>query len=240
MVSSLFRSDYNKMRREGLEPTLDDIIRLNALAVKVERAAKPCDAVALPRAAFVGRLILREPTLGHTEWIERVGEYIDLNRERNFIIVHAFALSRDSRDLPDALQAVKVVKKVYAFARKELIKLFERGLREGIAYCLFGSDYTSDEFGSASKGADDTQSFSAGVIVSLNARRIGLSLAEARQLTISEIGEIIQKTDILSSGYDPDAIRNLAFGHYVRTRNEIRERLKLEQIPVKPMDKVIS
>ena len=72
MLADLFVKDYNAMVAQGVKFTPGDIVRLNALALKVKLAAKPFRDVHLPRAVFLddggwfsAPLVLREPTIAH-------------------------------------------------------------------------------------------------------------------------------------------------------------------------------
>ena len=60
MVSDLFMKDWRAMTAAGVAFTPEDIVRLNALAVKVKLTKNPISAVTLPRACFLGDIVLRE------------------------------------------------------------------------------------------------------------------------------------------------------------------------------------
>lgn len=108
MVSDLFMKDYRQMSAQGVEFTPADIIRLNALAVKVKLAARPVGAVHLRRAVFWGDLAFREPTLGHDMWIERVGTFIDLSADCNYHAIVQLTMDGEKvREWNSAHQAEK-------------------------------------------------------------------------------------------------------------------------------------
>ena len=68
-----------------------------------------------------------------------------------------------------------------------------------------------------------------GVYFGSAARKIGLSLEEAKQLTASELLEIVNRADIRDRKFDPDYGRKEALAAYVRTREEIRGRARCPQ-----------
>lgn len=74
MVSEMAMEDIEQMKREGLEPTPRDIIRLNALALKYERAKSKDVGMSLyqlPRVAFIdSKTWFRQPTIGHEIWFD--------------------------------------------------------------------------------------------------------------------------------------------------------------------------
>lgn len=74
MTSEMAVEDIEQMQAEGLKPTVKDIIRLNALALKYERA-KSRNAgntmYLMPRVAFIDdKTWFRQPTIGHELWFD--------------------------------------------------------------------------------------------------------------------------------------------------------------------------
>ena len=237
MVSDLFMKDYRAMTASGVEFTPEDVVRLNALAVKIKVAANPLRSVNLPRVCWLTpKIVLREPLLGHEMWLERVGTYIDLGAHRNFQFVHAFALSRDWADLPDPLNPKRVIAKVFAFAKRRLLGIAEPALGAALDYVLFGADWTAGEFAPARRGeteADPLKSMALGVWTAAGARRIPLTLGEAKNLTASQILEAVDRADALEGKTDADGARHRALADYVRAREEVRARwLEAEPHPV--------
>lgn len=230
MVSGLFRKDYEALTAEGVRFTPDDIVRLNALALKVKLAAKPFVDVHRRRVLFLEKFTLREPTVAHEIWLERVADYFDFNDNRIFRFVYAFALSREADELPNALRPKRVVRKVFAFARKRLLSMTGAALADAIDYILFGADWTVGEAHSSlsnrsSSRADfGPQSPILGILVGSVARRLPITLADAHRMTASELLAATLQTDCRDGNYEPDDERHRALGDYIRAREEIRSR----------------
>lgn len=229
MLSDLFQKDFRQMTSQGVKFTAADIVRLNALAVKVKLSANPVGPVHMRRAAFWGDFTFREPTLGHEMWIEQVSGYIDISKDRNFRIVHAYALTREHWELPDAYKPKRCIKAVYDFARKHLAEMTSSQLTDTIDYVLFGADWTACELAPPKKRkdgdvADAATSPALGVFVGMSARKIPLSLDEAKKLTASEILEIVNRVDVMDRKFDQGRARSDALSAYVRAREEIRGR----------------
>lgn len=226
MVSDLFMKDWRAMTAAGVTFTPGDIVRLNALAVKVKLTKNPVSAVTLPRACFLGDIVLREPTLGHEMWLERVAAYIDLLANRNFQIVYAYALSRDWTDLPDAACAKRVVAKVFSFARRHLLGLTAERLGDAVDYVVFGADWKAGELAPARADgpAAGGPPAALGVWVGAVAKRIPLTLDDAKRLTASQILEITVRAEVAARRYDFDEERKAALKDYVRAREEVRAR----------------
>ena len=232
MVADLFTKDYRQLSAQGVKFTPADIIRLNALAVKVKLSARPVGAAHLRRAVFWGDLTFREPTIGHDMWIERVSSYISLSADRNFRAVHAYALTRDHSELPDPYKSSLCIRAVFGFAKKNLLAMTSSLLADIIDYVLFGADWTAGELPppkpetptQISNSNSEPSSPALGVFIGATARRIGLSLDDAKRLTASEILEVVTRADISDRRFDADAERNAALAAYVRAREEIRNR----------------
>jgi len=232
MVSDLFLKDYKAMVSQGVEFTPADIIRLNALAIKVKLAKKPFPAVHAPRALAFPGFTLQEPTIGHELWLEWIGEYLDLNDNRLFRLAHAYALSRPWEKLPAHSSAPRAIRKIFAFARKHLLGLPESTLADAIDYLLHGADWTAGELPPPRDG-DTAQPFGGEVespvlmmMVGLKARRLPLTLDEAKRMTASEIQAIILASRLQDGQYNADQEVHQAMGDYVRAREEIRNRGK--------------
>ena len=237
MTTDLFKKDYRQMTAQGVKFTPEDIVRLNALAVKVSLSRRAASNAHLPRAAFLprlgwwrGEIVLREPTVAHDLWLEQVSTYVDVYDERNFYFVHAYALSRPAEKLPDAFRARHVIRKVYTYAAKRLALYTPAQLSAAVDYVLFGADWKTGEHGpviGASRPVDQEEESAStvlGLMVESRAIRLPITLAEARQMTASELSETIIRAKAKDGKFDEDASYHQAMGEYVRARNEIRKR----------------
>lgn len=70
MTSKLAKSTIETWWAEGLKPTVEDIVRLNALGLKVENGSEVYDFAACPRISFLGDYMLFEPTVAKKIWID--------------------------------------------------------------------------------------------------------------------------------------------------------------------------
>lgn len=241
MFSDLLKKDIRQYAARGVNFTPEDIVRLNALAVRVKLSQHPCQGVHLPRcvfmppASFFGReLVLREPTIAHELWLEEAAKWIDVSDERNFLFLHAFALSHsDVDDLPDVFKPGKIIKTVYRFAAKRLVRYTMDQLRNAVDYVLFGADWTVGET-AVPKDSPDGRSPSGksptlGLICRAQALRLPISLDDARRMTASDLDAAICEALVRDDSYDGKVARHEAMGDYVRTRDAIVERIKAEK-----------
>lgn len=245
MLSAMFRRDFASFRAQGLDPAPEDVVRLNALAVRVRLAASAPRVAHLPRLAFLPRdsrwrapIVLREPTVAHELWLEQAARIIDCDDARNWLLVNAFALARPSDALPDAFAPRKVVRAVFRFAAKRLVRFTAEQLSSAVEYCLFGSDWTAGEAGGARRrGGDDDpvrqladveSSPTLGLLAEARALRLPLSIDDAKRLTASELAEAVRAAQLREGLVCRDGLKADALADYVRAREEIRARLKSE------------
>lgn len=72
MFAKLAQHDLERLRAAGYTPTDAQVIRLNDLAVRIERG-KNTTAANMPRIAAAGNVTLYEPTIGAIEWWHNFG-----------------------------------------------------------------------------------------------------------------------------------------------------------------------
>jgi len=236
MISDQFKKDYRQMTAQGVEFTPDDVVRLNALAVKIRLSQNAANTVHLPRLAFLGKLVLREPTIAHDLWIEEASRWIDVGDDRNFLWLHGYALSTRAEKLVDAFDPKRLVKKVYRFAAKRLCGFTREQLSAAVEYALFGADWKVGEQGPRTKveveKASDVNlnlqpqplSPTLGLLVNAKAHRLPISLDEAKRMTASELDEAITRCLMNDDAIDVKKARKLALKEYCLAREEIRAR----------------
>jgi len=249
MLVDQFRKDYRQMTAQGVTFMPEDIIRLNALAVKVRLSQNAARTVHLPRLAFIpGRprrflrtddIILREPTIAHELWLENAQRYIPIDSDRTFDLLYGYALSRPAEKLPDAFAPRRLIRKVFTYAARELSHLTREQLSSAVDYVLFGADWKACERGPRSKVKGQTEesltsdlgpltshspSPTIGLLTEARAIRLPISLDDAKRMTASELDEAIFRALLKDRKVDPDEMRKSALGEYVRAREEIRAR----------------
>ena len=243
MTTDTFRRDYRQMTAQGVKFTPEDIVRLNALSVRVRLSANAARSVHLPRLAFLPRVswlhappVLREPTIAHSLWLDEMGRWVDYSDGIVFLFVHAYALSRRAEDLPDADRPQRVIKTVFRHAARRLSKYTYDQLSAAVDYALFGADWTIGEKPppAAGKGGGcgidlGVGSATIGLLVDMKMLRLPISLDEARTMTASELSEAIDRALVLDGRFDADKEKVRALGDYVRAREEIRARSKAEE-----------
>ena len=72
MLTATAKNDLAALRQQGYTPTDEEIIRLNDLAIRIERGKETTPAN-MPRIGFAGNVVLHEPTIGAIEWWNNYG-----------------------------------------------------------------------------------------------------------------------------------------------------------------------
>ena len=232
MIADIFRKDYRQMTAQGMKFTPEDIVRLNALAVRAARSMNAASSLALPRLAFMPRdsrwrapLVLREPTIAHDLWIEQAMRFVPMdNRNMNFL--YGYALSREAGKLVDAFSPKKLIRTVFKFAAKRLVGFTEEQLSAAVDYCLFGADWTAGERGPEKSKSEVEHSTSptVGLLTRARAIRMPITLDDAKRMTASELQEAIDRALSDDGKIDWEKTRIAALKPYVLARNEIRRR----------------
>lgn len=234
MLSAMFRKDYDALTARGVKFALADVIRLNALALKAKDAAAPALGVPPRRVLFLDGWTLAEPTIAHEMWLEAVAPHFDLANPRMFAFVYAYALSREPHALPRPDRPAKCVRKVTAFARRRLLRMTTAALDEAIEYALFGADWTACEFAPDERrdGADGDAAPARkpspiiGVLNGMRARRLCVSLDDAKRMTVTELCDLILRADARDGQRDAKAAHAEAVKEYYRALAEVRDARK--------------
>ena len=104
MRSKIAMEDLKALADEGLSPTPEDVVRLNALGLKLENSRSFCSSIyCLPRVAFLNPFVFRQPTLGHELWLDDVERHFDMSDPSTSLALNALACSvPDVDDLPSS------------------------------------------------------------------------------------------------------------------------------------------
>lgn len=236
MTSEMAIEDIEEMQAAGLKPTPRDIIRLNALALKVERSFSSGELYRLPRVSYLGKLTFREPTIGHGIWIDAVSAYCDGEDAATRMAVEAFAMSRRVEDLPDAADRASVVAAIDDFTKKDLAPFVLDQIGAAVSYARDGADATAREYPAQppEDGTEDAEaidilaSVGVGTLFETLAIGLGVSVRDVSKMTIS-MAKALQEAALATRGIDlMKNRRGNRVAEYMATKNEIIERLKGE------------
>lgn len=80
MVARLAKDDFEDLKAEGLNPTLEDFDRLNQLAIRLECGAETTPANH-PRIGWAGDVPFYEPTAAAIMWLQDYADRVKCDRE---------------------------------------------------------------------------------------------------------------------------------------------------------------
>jgi hypothetical protein len=238
MVSDTALADIDTMITEkGLCPTPQDIIRLNALALRVERAGDPDSCVNAPRICWLFNVAIHEPTIQAELWIAEVAEKLSSTRGvMDTLCIYACAHARIpgffERALMNNVSAIKA--RVAFWSARNLWKVTPRQITAALEYVTNGDDQGEGEYPDLTEAHPNrlksvsisrTDSLHQGMRIALAA---GLHKSDIECLTWTALDGILGRM-YRSAGSDIKNASAMAYGDYVLTLESITKRLQLEK-----------
>ena len=235
MVSKTAEADFEDLREAGLAPTFRDIIRLNALALRVESLKAQFALSELPRVAFLGDAAFREPTIGSEIWLQSASRLFDENDAETFMMLRAFSLSMPQEDLPDPASEKSTLDALQSF-RDSLAFATIPQLMAAVGYAVHGfraeeceiPERKKDEDGDGND-TDEEPCYEIGLLRQGMVYRLG-SAKELKDLPPRALREMTVRAMSRDHGCDArrDAVSD-AEDDYLRTLDAITARLKEEK-----------
>lgn len=235
MVSPRAVEDLETLREEGLNPSIEDIVRLNELGLMLDSGKETTFANA-PRIAFAGDIAIHQPTCQVEMWMMEIGEDVSADTDTyNSLWCFACAHARtpgffDTLLSPDAVKkAVKAWYRTVTCTREELSRAF--------SYAVFGIN--GDIVPEKTELAKLNEGKTAANRRQLNFQRLDAEMREAREklhlttaemltMTRSRIIEMLYANAIDGGGeVKRDTAKALA--DYLTTLRAVRARLEAEK-----------
>lgn len=119
MLSKIAKIDLEQLRKNGFNPTDEEIIKLNDIAIRIENGKNTTPAN-MPKMAFAGSVVFHEPTIGALEWWFNIGRdaFDSLSGQ---LFTHYFMLAHSRKlDVLTQLDNVKDIKKAVKEWKKKI------------------------------------------------------------------------------------------------------------------------
>ena len=234
MVSNTAKEDIEQLIADGLMPSVNDVIKLNALGLKLEKSPTSSEELFyMPRIAYLGDIVLRQPTIGHEIWFDEVARIVDMTEPMTSLVVTAYACSVfDSDNLPKPDSKFDVIKEIYRF--KKLIRKFTvPQVASATKYVCDGNDAELYEYPISKKTTDiipkEDVSIPVGIMYAGISLGLPITIEDAKRMTTSKYQAIVRRYlrthgMIDSNGDDEDAK-----GEYFATLDAIRHQLEKQR-----------
>jgi hypothetical protein len=235
MISRTAMDDIEALRADGIEVPPREVVRLNALGLKMERGPDSAELFAAPRVAFVGDEVLREPTLGAEMWLRQALDAFDGDDEQTYFTLRVLSCAVPWRELPDPADR-RAVRKALKATLRRLSDATLRQLDNALAWCIGGNlpeaGEAPPEAGAEDRhhGEDEPPERYApefGLFYRGMAVRIGTA-ADMKDMTASALQAVCERAEALATaaacgGPDRKAENNKATGDYYRALDAVRE-----------------
>lgn len=236
MISNLAKETVAEFKAEGLDPSFEDIIRLNALGLKVERtdgSDRSADLAALPRLAFLGDYVLQEPTVGKRIWMDLAsvilgGSYFSL------LCLCSYAMYEDADKLPSLKDAKKLRRAVDKFRDEVLIRFTPSEIEAAVDYALRGND---PEYGEEAEPTVEEKkvreipdcALSAARALLTHSATFGIQEAVAKGVTCRQLEKMIAVAAMVKGADVAKGEHGKATADFYRTADAIHDRLVKEK-----------
>ena len=197
MLSKMAKNDLMSLREQGYQPTDEEIIKLNDLALKIERG-KETTPVNMPRIAVVGNVVLHEPTIGSIQWWENFGKNSSYGDEMK-MMVYYWTLTYATE--VDYLNKFKSHREIFKEVKKWSKKLTctEEQLWKGLLWVKFGGDNENPNDQKVKEILDDEQTMNyIWSIVLKVSSSTGIKVEELMTRTQTELSYMLVQSYILA------------------------------------------
>ena len=247
MISQYALDEIDELIKEGLQPTPADIIRLNALGLKVDHGVDDNPLYTRRRAACLGGVWLREPTIAHHLFIADCRAILPDGGRVGNAILRAWVLSLAA---PPAQPPADISGILDSFIKNRLMSVTLDQIEAAVEFCLYGYDSTSLEFPARTQqpgdrprdtadetAADDAFSFEIGLVHRCEAIGLGISLADALKHTRAQLHAIYnraieKRTELAAQEIHGEFVherKNRWLSEFTATCDEIAARLRAEK-----------
>ncbi|MBO7686913.1 MAG: hypothetical protein J6V72_11050 [Kiritimatiellae bacterium] len=245
MVADLARRDFEALRAEGLNPTLDDFDRLNLLATRLE-AGPETTAANHPRIGWAGDVPFHEPTACALMWLQDYAARVKCDAEtRQAFFYFACAHATDPAAFAGLETPRAIEKAVKAWLRKT--PCTEREMARACHYAAWGFDDAVaapterklDYMRRTGKTAAMEHLERLERITAQAAAATGLSYLDLMAQTPSRLNAMVVAAQV-EAGFTVSRDMAKAQVDYTATLHEIRERLRSQSSGVRGQSSVAN
>lgn len=143
MLSKMAEQDIEALISEGCVVHPSDVIRLNALALKIEK--RPDFRLAsLPRIAVIGDVIFRQPTIAQDIFLDDASAIVN-NDPASMLALEAYVLANPDGDYEKLKHPLWFRRKCAKWLKEKLGDQQATEVRRALDFCLYGVDPRTGE-----------------------------------------------------------------------------------------------
>ena len=191
------KNDLMSLREQGYQPTDEEIIKLNDLALKIERGKETTPAN-MPRIAVVGNVVLHEPTVGSIQWWENFGKNASYSDEMKMMVYYWTLTYATEVDYLNKFKSHReIFKEVKNWSKK--LTCTEEQLWKGLLWVKFGGDNDNPNDQKIKEILDDEQTMNyIWSIVLKVSSSTGIKVEELMTRTQTELSYMLVQSYILA------------------------------------------
>lgn len=191
------KNDLMSLREQGYQPTDEEIIKLNDLALKIERGKETTPAN-MPRIAVVGNVVLHEPTIGSIQWWENFGKNSSYGDEMKMMVYYWTLTYATEVDYLNKFKSHReIFKEVKNWSKK--LTCTEEQLWKGLLWVKFGGDNENPNDQKIKEILDDEQTMNyIWSIVLKVSSSTGIKVEELMTRTQTELSYMLVQSYILA------------------------------------------
>lgn len=202
MTSKLAIEDIEEIIRQGGTVSPSDVIRLNALGLKI--TDNPAYELAvLPRAASLEGVLFKQPTIEQDMFLDDAARVFN-NDKASILALEAYVLAHDEVEWKDLRHPKLFAIKVSVWVKANLGKVTAVQLRRVLDYCLYGVDPDTGEMPALM--ADEKEQLKSGIGTDkswalakyLHATSLGIDSPAALRATSPQLAAMIERAYLIN------------------------------------------
>lgn len=235
MLSDLARADLEDLRADGLEPTDEDVVRLNSVALRISNGTETT-AYNMPLFAVAGGVVLWEPTLAAWEWFGFARKFADGEAMESIMFAYACVHGRKRGAFADLYDVASIEAEIGRFAASIYATADE--IKRAIDYVVRNGEEVPEKT-DMEKAEDAMEKLSPEERECRNYAALRRTMAEAASLTGYTYEDLMLHTPSqlrglilaahMESGEKMSNSAAAAHAGYLATLNAIRTRLEREK-----------
>lgn len=243
MTADTARTDIEELWRKGYRPTVDDIVRLNAIALRIpdrDGGYSTNGLYAAPRIAYVAGVAIFEPTVQAEEWLDLAFQWPEAKSPevRDILMAYAYAHGMEEYGYFSGLLRLRhvAIPRVHLWAHRNLSRATSRQIGDAIRYVVYGSEPGADEYPAPGPDRHDRQtpnsyqSRCAGLAREAMSLSACVSPESIARMTVNGLEVVVRQAYELHGVVStPEEMLSQGVGEYERTLLEIETRLAAEK-----------